>query len=106
MYLFILNHCSSRCYNSSLFHESVFTMSAKIIKFLFNILEEIGLLSLWSSPFDTKLLCLQRFVRLFAYGSSTLILVSYISAPQISKPKIGLFMTLTLIGDASLSFFF
>ncbi|PVH74446.1 MFS general substrate transporter [Cadophora sp. DSE1049] len=72
--------------------------------FLFKALEELGLLSLWRSHLDTKLLCLQRFVRLFGYGSSTLILVSYLSALDISKSRIGLFMTLTLIGDTILSF--
>jgi predicted MFS family arabinose efflux permease len=75
-----------------------------VTRFLVKALEELGLLSLWSSPFDTKLLCAQRFVRLFAYGSSTLILVSYLSALGISKERIGLFMTLTLIGDTVLSF--
>jgi MFS family permease len=69
-------------------------------------LEELGLVSLWASPFDTKLLCAQRFVRLFAYGSSTLILVVYLSVLEISKAKIGLFMTLTLVGDTVLSFVF
>ena len=72
--------------------------------FVFKALEEVGLVSLWRSPLDTKLLCLQRFVRLFGYGSSTLILVSYLSALEISKSRIGLFMTLTLIGDTLLSF--
>jgi predicted MFS family arabinose efflux permease len=67
-------------------------------------LEEIGLVSLYSSSSDTKILCAQRFIRLFAYGSSTLILVSYLSALDISKAKIGLFMTLTLIGDTLGSF--
>lgn len=73
-------------------------------KFFIRVLEELGLISLWSSPFDTKLLCAQRFVRMFAYGSSTLILVSYLSALDISKARIGLFMTLTLIGGTILSF--
>jgi MFS family permease len=78
-------------------------MSTRI---LLKTLEELGLISLWTSPFDTKLLCAQRFVRLFAYGSSTLILVLYLSALEISKAKIGLFMTLTLVGDTVLSFVF
>lgn len=73
-------------------------------KSLVKVLEELGLVSLWSSTLDTKLLCAQRFVRLLAYGSSTLILVSYLSALEISKSRIGLFMTLTLIGDTILSF--
>lgn len=69
-------------------------------------LNELGLITLWSSTSDAKLLCAQRFVRLFAYGSSTLILVSFLSALEVSKAKIGLFMTLTMIGDTVLSFLF
>src|SRR6201999_69914 len=52
----------------------------------------------------TKLLIFQRFIRLFAYGASTLILVSYLSALKISDTHIGLFMTLTLVGDVVISF--
>ncbi len=54
---------------------------------------------------DTKLLCTQRFVRLFAYGGSTLVLALYLSALDISDPKIGLFMSSTLWGDVIISFF-
>ena len=68
------------------------------------VLEELGLISLYKSPLDTKLLCLQRFVRLFAYGGSTLILVSYLSALGISYSRSGLFMALTLVGDVLISF--
>ncbi|MCJ1419900.1 hypothetical protein MMC32_006256 [Xylographa parallela] len=70
---------------------------------LTRILEELGCISIYNSPLDTKLLCIQRFVRLFAYGGSTLILVSYLSALGISKSQIGLFMTLTLVGDVFIS---
>jgi predicted MFS family arabinose efflux permease len=69
-------------------------------KYLTKVLEELGLVSLWNSSGDTKLLIIQRFVRLFAYGGSTLILV----ALGISSTKVGLFMTLTLIGDTIISF--
>ncbi|GAB1206829.1 hypothetical protein APSETT445_005531 [Aspergillus pseudonomiae] len=69
------------------------------------ILHELGLLSLWKSSLDVKLLCAQRFVRLFAYGGSTLILASYLSSLNISDAQIGLFMTLTLVGDVVISFF-
>lgn len=65
---------------------------------------ELGLYSIWDSSRDTKLLCLQRFIRLFAYGASTLILVLYLSSLGISKARIGLFMTLTLLGDVVVSF--
>jgi len=67
------------------------------------ILEELGLVSLWKSTLDTKLLCTQRFVRLFAYGWSTLILVTFLATFQISKTQIGLFMTLTMAGDVLIS---
>ncbi|KAI2784287.1 MFS general substrate transporter [Daldinia loculata] len=69
-----------------------------------HVLEETGLLSLYASSRDVKLLCLQRFTRMFAYGISTLILVAYLSALGIPKTDIGLFMTLTLAGDVCLSF--
>lgn len=68
------------------------------------ILAELGLTSVWQSPRDVKLLCAQRFVRLFAYGGSTLILAAYLSALDISDERIGLFMTLTLVGDVAISF--
>ncbi len=67
--------------------------------------KEVGLAALYDSSKDAKLLILQRFVRLFAYGSSTLILALYLSALGISDTKIGLFMTLTLVGDILISFF-
>lgn len=68
-------------------------------------LEELGLVTMWRSSLDVKFLCAQRFVRLFAYGGSTLILASYLSAIGISDDRIGLFMTLTLVGDVVISFF-
>jgi MFS family permease len=73
-------------------------------KLLARILDELGLLPLYESPLDTKIIILQRFVRLFAYGGATLILVSYLSALGIPDSKIGLFMTLTLVGDVAISF--
>jgi MFS family permease len=73
-------------------------------RFITNALEELGLLAMWQSSRDVKLLCAQRFVRLFAYGGSTLVLASYLSAIGIADDKIGLFMTLTLVGDVAISF--
>lgn len=77
---------------------------SRIPALLSRAVEELGLTTIHNSCRDTKLLCLQRFVRLFAYGGSTLILVSYLSALEISDYKIGLFMTLTLVGDVLISF--
>jgi len=78
--------------------------SKNSINFLSRILEELGVYSILHSSRDTKLLCLQRFVRLFAYGSTTLVLALYLSALGISDARIGLFMTLTLLGDVVISF--
>ncbi|KAI3541691.1 major facilitator superfamily transporter [Colletotrichum abscissum] len=66
--------------------------------------EESGFVSISQSCRDTKVLCLQRFVRLFAYGASFLILVHFLSSLGYSDERIGLFMTLTLLGDVVISF--
>lgn len=68
------------------------------------IFQELGLTAVYHAPYDTKLLIVQRFVRLLAYGASTLILVSYLGALGITDTRIGLFMTLTLVGDVVISF--
>lgn len=80
------------------------TSSNKPNSLLQRLKSELGVDSILSSPRDTKLLCLQRFVRLFAYGASTLILALYLSSLNISDARIGLFMTLTLLGDVVISF--
>ena len=72
---------------------------------LTSVVRELGLLSIWNSPLDVKLLCIQRFVRLFAYGATTLVLVLYLSELGISDQQIGVFMTLTLFGDVVISLF-
>ncbi|KAI4109120.1 MAG: hypothetical protein LQ339_001926 [Xanthoria mediterranea] len=68
------------------------------------LMSELGLYSILESSRDSKLLCLQRFVRLFAYGASTLILALYLSILGITDAKIGLFMSMTLWGDVVISF--
>jgi len=73
--------------------------------YLVGVLSESGLVSLYHSRPDVKILCLQRFVRLFSYGGSTFVLVSFLEALGISKTRIGLFMTLTIAGDVCISFF-
>ncbi|KAK4997376.1 hypothetical protein LTR66_003200 [Elasticomyces elasticus] len=67
------------------------------------ISNELGITTLLASGRDTYLLLLTRSIRMFAYGSSTLILALYFSALGHSDTKIGLFMTLTLIGDVLIS---
>ncbi|ETN40596.1 uncharacterized protein HMPREF1541_04873 [Cyphellophora europaea CBS 101466] len=65
--------------------------------------DEIGFLTLLHSPRDTKLLLLQRLVRFLAFGSATLVLVLFLRALDIPEARIGLFMTLTLLGDVVIS---
>ena len=78
--------------------------STKAVSFLSRVAAELGVFSIAYSSRDTKLLCLQRFIRLFAYGASTLILALYLSSLGTSDARIGLFMTLTLLGDVVISF--
>ncbi|KAA6411515.1 MAG: MFS general substrate transporter [Lasallia pustulata] len=84
--------------------DQVTTAASKPTTFLAKAASELGVDSIVGSTRDTKLLCLQRFIRLFAYGASTLILVLYLSSLGISEARIGLFMTLTLLGDVVISF--
>ena len=79
-------------------------MSSRAKYLLSKLGEELGVYSILHSSRDTKLLCLQRFTRLFAYGASTLILALYLSSLGSSDARIGLFMTLTLLGDVVISF--
>ncbi|KAL8947018.1 MAG: hypothetical protein Q9222_006659, partial [Ikaeria aurantiellina] len=68
------------------------------------LMNELGVYSILGSSRDSKILCLQRFVRLFAYGASTLILALYLSAINVTDERIGLFMTMTIWGDVVISF--
>ncbi|EME47590.1 hypothetical protein DOTSEDRAFT_105592, partial [Dothistroma septosporum NZE10] len=64
---------------------------------------EFGITTLINSTKDVHLLLITRFIRMFAYGSSTLILALFFAALGHSDTKIGLFMTLTLVGDVAIS---
>lgn len=70
---------------------------------LSKVYREVGLEAYAKSPYDVKILCLQRLVRLAAYGASTLVLVLYLVDLGNSVSRTGLFMTLTLIGDVFIS---
>lgn len=88
------------------FNNAVNTMSSsgtKTSSMKFNIIEELGLLSLSNASGDVRNFCAQRFIRLFAYGGSTLVLVLYLRSLGISDERIGAFMTLTLCGDVFIS---
>src|SRR5438477_13216002 len=52
---------------------------------------------------DARLLFVTRFVRLFAYGSLSVVLVFYLVGLGLSEPQTGLLLTLTLAGDTIVS---
>src|SRR6266436_10408743 len=52
---------------------------------------------------DGRLLFLTRFVRLFAYGLISVVLVLYLAELGLSDSKIGMLLTVTLLGDTAVS---
>ena len=52
---------------------------------------------------DTRLLFATRFIRLFAYGSLSVVLVFYLVGLGLSEQQVGLLLTLTLVGDTAIS---
>jgi MFS family permease len=54
---------------------------------------------------DGWLLFLTRFVRLFAYGSISVILVFYLIGIGLNESQTGLLLTLTLFGDTAVSLY-
>jgi MFS family permease len=52
---------------------------------------------------DARLLFAARFIRLFAYGSLSVVLVLYLVGVGLSEPEAGLVLTLTLAGDTVVS---
>jgi len=54
---------------------------------------------------DGWLLFASRFIRLFAYGSLSVVLVFYLVALGLSEPQTGMLLTLTLVGDTAVSLF-
>ncbi len=69
------------------------------------LLTELGLHSLYNSSPSTKLIILQRFIRFFAFGGSTIVLALYLHVLSFPDSRIGIFFSLTLVGDV-LSFAF
>lgn len=64
---------------------------------------ESGLASLWATGRDAWLVIFARCARMFAYGASSLILALFFNELHVSDARIGLFLTLTLVGDVVLS---
>jgi len=64
-----------------------------------------SLLSGRASARQADLLFASRFVRLFAYGSLSVVLVFYLVGVGLTEPEIGLLLTLTLVGDTFVSLY-
>src|SRR5258708_8810451 len=54
---------------------------------------------------DVLLLFATRFIRLFAYGSLSVVLVFYLTGLGLSTSQTGVLFTLTLIGDTVISLY-
>jgi len=54
---------------------------------------------------DIPILFATRILRLFAYGSLSVILALYLAAAGLTESEIGLLLTLTLVGDTIISLF-
>jgi MFS family permease len=52
---------------------------------------------------DGRLLFATRSVRMFAYGSLSVVLVLYLKALGLTEGRIGLLLTMTLLGDTAIS---
>src|SRR5260370_13170922 len=60
--------------------------------------------SLRALPRDGIVLFLTRFLRLFAYGALSVVLVLYLVSLGLTETQVGLLLTLTLAGDMAISF--
>jgi predicted MFS family arabinose efflux permease len=78
-------------------------MAASLTRLLGTLLRESGLPSVASTGRDAMLIILARSCRMFAYGASSLVLALFFAELGFSDARIGLFMTLTLLGDVVLS---
>lgn len=65
--------------------------------------DELGLRTMSSAGRDVYIIIFSRFLRLVAYGAVALILALYFEKSGFSDARIGLFMTLTLLGDVFVS---
>ncbi|KDQ10460.1 hypothetical protein BOTBODRAFT_147679 [Botryobasidium botryosum FD-172 SS1] len=72
--------------------------------FFHEIYDGIGLHTFVHSSADTKLLLVQRFIRIFAYGQSTLILALFFKQLGWTDARKGVFMTTALFVDVPVAF--
>ena len=79
-------------------------MSGRLQSLTARFLSSIGAGVIWHASRNLKLLILLRFIRLVGYGGTTFVLAMYLNALGFHDSQIGLFMTLTLVGDLAISF--
>ncbi|CAA9963565.1 MFS-1 multi-domain protein [Pyrenophora teres f. maculata] len=65
--------------------------------------QELGLATMRHAGKDVYIIILARYIRLAAYGAVALILALFFQEQGFSDEQIGLFMTLTLLGDVLIS---
>ena len=72
---------------------------------LSSLAHETGIHTLFhASSRDIYIVLISRFLRMFAYGSVALILAIFLWTSGHKGQEIGTFMSLTLLGDAAISF--
>lgn len=68
------------------------------------MLSDVRSESIQRSPnYDARLLFVTRFTRLFAYGALSVVLVFYLTGIGLSESRIGMLLTLILLGDTVVS---
>jgi para-aminobenzoate synthetase len=67
------------------------------------LFQELGLKTMLHAGPDVTILILSRYIRLTAYGTIALVLALYFQAQGFTDAQIGLFMSLTLLGDVFVS---
>lgn len=68
------------------------------------VANELGISTLLSAGKDVHIVIFARYIRLVAYGSVALVLAVYLEELGFTAEQIGLFMSLTLLGDVAISF--
>lgn len=53
---------------------------------------------------DIYIILISRFFRMFAYGGAALVLAIFLRITGIEWKEVGTFMTMTLLGDAAISY--
>ena len=65
--------------------------------------DELGIKSLYDTGRDAWLVMVARSARMFAYGANSLIIALFFAQLEFSDFRIGVFMSLTLLGDVILT---